>query len=177
MAHFESEIKRLTTGQNEYFEELTRITGFNNNLNFSAYAKVNLQPDPNFNQENITIEYTRNFVGFLLSKERRQSDVDVNQMINGLSSIGHLLRNSEKSIILDTQRALLRTHPRLTARNAYYLILPIFIKCMPPNDDHLKELIRLLEDQQSKLDYKPAYEHRTISNEEWIRFILVLSAS
>ena len=177
MAHFESEIKRLTTGQNEYFEELIRITGFNNNLNYGPYAKINLQPDQNFNQDQIIVEYTRNFIGFLLSKERRQSEVDVNQMINGIQSISNQMRNSDKSNIVDTQRALLRIHPRLTARNAYYVMLPIFIKCVPSNDDHLKELIRLLEDEQSKLDYKPAYEHRTISSDEWIRFILVLSAS
>jgi len=177
MAHFMTEIHRLTAPQDEYLEDIAELTGSNTDLNYGNFAKINCQQDVNYDQNKVIIEHTKNFVGFLLAKCRRKSQVDINQMINGMTSIGHQMSFSTKSLVTDLQCGLLRTYPRITARQAYFMILPLFHKVLPPNDEFLKEMIRVLEDEQSALDYRPNYENRIINSEEWIRFLLTLNAT
>ena len=120
MAHFMTEITRLTAPQNEYLQNVAELCGRNINLNFGHFAKINNQNDPNFDQNDIIVEYTKNVVGYILSKERRQSEIDISQFINGLQCISNQLRNSERELITDLQRSVLRTYPRLTARCHLY---------------------------------------------------------
>lgn len=177
MAHYMTEITRLTAAQDEYLLEVAELTGRNMDLNYSNFAKVNNQNDQNFDQNKIVIEYSKNYLGYILAKERRRSEIDINQTINGIQTIAHQMKNSEKNMIIDIQCAILRTYPRLSMRHALFIQLPLFYKTIPKEDEFLKELIRVLEDTESYLDYKPEYETRVVSNEEWIRFILTLNTT
>jgi len=172
-----TEITRLTSPQNEYLQNVAELCGRNVDINFGHFAKINNQNDPNFCQNDIIIEYTKNVVGYILSKERRQSEIDISQFINGLECISYQLRNSEKELITDLQRSILRTYPRLTARGAIFMQMPAFIKYLPPNDQFLKELVKILENEDSHLDYKPQYESRIVSHEQWTRFLLSLNTT
>ena len=55
--------------------------------------------------------------------------------------------------------------------------MPAFIKYLPPNDQFLQEIVKILEDKDSDLDYKPQYESRIVSNEQWTRFLLSLNTT
>ena len=68
MAHFMTEITRLTAPQNEYLQNVAELCGRNINLNFGHFAKINNQNDPNLHQNDIILEYTKNWIYIIQGK-------------------------------------------------------------------------------------------------------------
>ena len=154
---------------------LSMITGASTNVDdkYLGKAHINQQIDKSFDQKKVIFTFTKNFVGYCLSKISRASPLSIHRLINGLQSIMIQCPITDHPSIINLQIALHEQQNSLRARYALLMLYPMLRAILDEggDDEFLPEFRRKLFNPLVHLDYKAPIENEESALDELKLFL------